>query len=135
MPEAIDDLLGTILGPKLGYSSTFPAEALRYVRRRAAEAGVEPLAWLRTIESRPFDLRDLIAAATVPHTAFFRHAEQIARFRAVLPTLAARSKPVPRRCHDRAARRCYDNAILHAEPADAERGRGCHADGGGLRRL
>ncbi len=94
MSDPIEALLGTILGPKLGYSSTFPAEAIRHVRRRAAESGVDPTVWLRTVESRPLDLRDLIAAATVPHTAFHRHPDQIARYRAVLPELASRSKPV-----------------------------------------
>jgi chemotaxis protein methyltransferase CheR len=94
MPDGIDALLGAILGPRLGFTAAFPAEATRYVHRRAAESGVEPLVWLRTIESRPTDLRDLIAAATVPYTTFFRHPEQIRRFREVLPELSKRSRPV-----------------------------------------
>ncbi len=94
MAENLDELLAAALGRRLGFGGPFPAEATRFVRRRAAEDGVEPAAWLRTVEVRPADLRDLIAAATVPHTAFYRHPEQITRFRAALPELVQRSRPV-----------------------------------------
>jgi chemotaxis methyl-accepting protein methylase len=86
--------LTATLRPRLGHGGPWPAEAHRFVQRRAAEQRVDPSIFLRTIEGRPQDLAGLIAAATVPHTAFHRHPEQIARFRELLPAAAARSSPV-----------------------------------------
>jgi chemotaxis protein methyltransferase CheR len=86
--------LNAALRRRLGHGGPWPAEAYRFVQRRAAESRVDPGVFLRTIESRPGDLADLIAAATVPHTSFFRHPEQIRRFRELLPVVAERACPV-----------------------------------------
>jgi chemotaxis protein methyltransferase CheR len=60
---------------RLGQSGPWPAELYRHVQRVAAGRGLDPMRWLEQVEQSPRELSALIAAATVGHTAFFRHPE------------------------------------------------------------
>jgi chemotaxis methyl-accepting protein methylase len=86
--------LNAVLRRRLGHGGPWPAEAYRFVQRRAAEGHVDAGVFLRTVESRPRDLADLIAAATVPHTSFHRHPEQIRHFRKLLASEEGRTSPL-----------------------------------------
>lgn len=78
--QAIDRVLVRELGH---VPRPWPGTLERLVRREAADAGMSPVEWA----TRVLGLRDraaidrLIAAATVPHTSFFRHPEHFDHLR------------------------------------------------------
>ena len=73
------DLLDRLLERALGYVlSPWPTAVASAVRALASERGVSEQDLLVRLSSRPDApaLRRLIAASTIPHTAFFRHPDQ-----------------------------------------------------------
>ena len=94
-PE-IDAMLARLLGPVLGHvPAPWPATVYRALDRLARGEGTDSETWLRrkmaTRDSIAIDV--LVGEATVPHTAFYRHAEQLEHLQtAVLPALARRRR-------------------------------------------
>ncbi len=91
---AVDRLLAHVLGPELGHvPASWPGSLDRVVRRNAREAGRSEEQWLADVAARRDRaiIAELVAAATVPHTSFFRHAEQIEHLvQRVLPPIVQR---------------------------------------------
>ena len=78
MPE-LDELLRHILEPRLGHVlQPWPSPLLRAVRLRAEVMHLEPLTYLQRLAAvaDEAEITHLVDAATIPHTAFFRHEEQ-----------------------------------------------------------
>ncbi len=76
----VDAALDRLLAPILGYVlRPWPARLYALVREQAERARMDEPAWIRTLATTPSDprLASVLDAATVPHTQFFRHAEQL----------------------------------------------------------
>ncbi len=86
MTGAVDRLLARILGERLGQTGPWPASIYRYVRYEADQARVSPETWLGTVGQRPDAQDGLVAAATIPHTSFFRHSQQFAHLASFVGT-------------------------------------------------
>ena len=99
-PE-IDAMLASLLGPVLGHvPEPWPATVYRALHRLSHDESTDPESWLRrkmaTRDARAIEV--LVAEATVPHTAFYRHPEQLEHLRTVvLPALAQRRRGEPLR--------------------------------------
>ena len=100
MSAELDVLLERLLRNELGHVPVpWPATVYRAVDRMARAAGLDAAAWLRrqALSRDLASLDGLVAAATVPHTTFFRHPDQLDFLRGtVLPKLA-RSRGGPLR--------------------------------------
>lgn len=75
----LDWLLGKILSPRLGHVlEPWPSEVYRTIEALARERGTDEVVVLSRLSQDPTneDVDRLIAAASVTHTAFFRHPEQ-----------------------------------------------------------
>ena len=86
-PAQIDAVLDELVGRRLGHSrGSWPRKLYDLVARSARSTGQTPIAWLDRLRGSPDapELDALLAAATVGHTAFFRHPEQFAELRRVL---------------------------------------------------
>ncbi len=91
--------LDLLLEPRLGHVlRPWPEPAFLVVRRLATEAGVSEQNLLARLATRPDPaaLRAIVAAATVPHTAFFRHPEHFEHLEKILPVLAQRRGGIAR---------------------------------------
>lgn len=82
-------MLRELLEKRLSHARPWPAELDRYIARQARSLGIDECDWLAGVERRPQDLAELIAAATVGHTAFFRHPEHFEALSAQATALAA----------------------------------------------
>ena len=84
--EAVDRLLVQVLGTRIGYiPASWPRRLYDLVERMAQTAGMDPSCWLGSLllrEDGP-TIDYLLDAATIGHTAFFRHPEQFAELRIV----------------------------------------------------
>jgi len=82
--RALDDLLRLILQPRIGYVlAPWPTMVYRVVRQKARAAALGEREWLERMHVRPVHehIAHLVSAATVPHTAFFRHPEHFDHLR------------------------------------------------------
>jgi chemotaxis protein methyltransferase CheR len=89
--RSLEERLTALLKPRLGQSGPWPREVYRHVERRAEERGQTAEAFLERIELRKHDFADLIAAATVGHTSFFRHPDHFTQLRKGAEAAAART--------------------------------------------
>jgi chemotaxis protein methyltransferase CheR len=94
----LNPLLVRLLSPRLGYlPARWPETVYLHVRDRALAAGTSESGYLASLlrTEDPAGLAVLIDAATVGHTAAYRHPEQFEQLGSLLTGLAkARSKPV-----------------------------------------
>ncbi len=84
--KVVDDLLAQLLLPRLGYvCASWPRRLYERIERRAASQGCQPADWLAgLLHTRAPEIDALVDAATIGHTAFFRHPEQFIELRRVL---------------------------------------------------
>lgn len=90
----IDEALDRLLASRLGYVlRPWPARLYALVREEAQRANTDELTWLRSLEPGSADprLAVILDAATVAHTQFFRHPEQLS---ALVEWLRQRGGPV-----------------------------------------
>ena len=90
----MDSLLQALLRRRLGHGGPWPNEVYRHLRHACAKKGEDPVTYLRALERRPDALRAFLDAATVSHTAFFRHPEHFDYLRARLPALVPALRPL-----------------------------------------
>jgi chemotaxis protein methyltransferase CheR len=89
--------LRALLLPRLGHApEAWPAAVARAVDRIAAQRRIDGPTLVRQLLDHPHDpaVDEMVAAATIPHTRFFRHSDQFERLRNELPRIGARAKPV-----------------------------------------
>jgi chemotaxis protein methyltransferase CheR len=94
-PAHIDALLEELIGRRLGHApGNWPRKLYDFVERASRSKGQTAVAWLQRLRGSPnaADLEALLAAATIGHTAFFRHPEQFAELRRVLSNWPAQQQ-------------------------------------------
>lgn len=95
--RALDRALARLLRPMLGYlPSRWPETLYLHVRERALAAGQSEVEYVGSVMREPERVAMLIDAATIGHTAAYRHPEQFDHLRTVLQELARR-RPGPLR--------------------------------------
>lgn len=97
MRSGVDGALAKVLYPRIGFvPGAWPRRLYRLLEQSAARAGATPEAYLRELvrSPEPGALDDLVDAAMVGHTRFFRHHEQFTHLQQELVSLG-RKRRVP----------------------------------------
>jgi chemotaxis protein methyltransferase CheR len=94
-PRRLRERIDRLLGPRLGHTpSNWPRRVQKLVERLAETERRDAVELLNDLAANGASqkLDALVDAATIGHTAFFRHPEQFSELERVLPALAARRR-------------------------------------------